>query len=56
MTPLQRRMMKELLSYLDELNVHIKSLDDEIDNFMKPEEKQASQAIQDVTGIGSTNA
>ena len=51
MSPLQRRMMKELLVHLDELNIHIKNLDDEIDNFMKPEEKQASQAIQDVTGI-----
>ena len=51
MSPLQRRMMKELLVHLDELNVHIKNLNDEIDNFMKPEEKQASQAIQDVTGM-----
>ena len=49
-------MMKELLVHLDELNIHIKNLDDEIDNFMKPEEKQASQAIQDVTGIGNTSA
>ena len=56
MSPLQRRMMKELLAHLDELNIHIKNLDDEIDNFMKPEEKQASQAIQDVTGIGNTSA
>ena len=56
MTPLQRKMMKELLSHLDELNVHIKNLDDEIDNFMKPEEKQASAAIQDITGIGNTSA
>lgn len=56
MSPLQRRMMKELLVHLDELNIHIKNLDDEIDNFMKPEEKQASQAIQDVTGIGNTSA
>ena len=31
MTPLQRRMMKELLSHLDELNTHIKNLDDEIE-------------------------
>ena len=45
--------MKELLSHLDELNVHINNLEDEIDNFMKPEEK-ATQAIQDVTGIGKT--
>ena len=56
MSPLQRRMMKELLVHLDELNIHIKNLDDEIDNFMKPEEKQASQVIQDVTGIGNTSA
>ncbi|MCI6888481.1 MAG: transposase [Lachnospiraceae bacterium] len=49
-------MMKELLVHLDELNIHIKNLDDKIDNFMKPEEKQASQAIQNVTGIGNTSA
>ena len=40
MSPLQRRMMKELLVHLDELNAHIKNLDDEIDNFMKLEEKK----------------
>jgi len=56
MSPLQRRMMKELLAHLDELNIHIKNLNDEIDSFMKPEEKQASHAIQDVTGIGNTSA
>ena len=31
MSPLQRRMMKELLAHLDELGVHIRNLDDEID-------------------------
>ncbi len=56
MTPLQRRMMKELLTHLDELNAHIKNLDDEIDNFMKPDEKQAVSVIEDVTGIGHTSA
>ena len=56
MTPLQRRMMKELLAHLDELNAHIKNLDDEIDNFMKPDEKPAASAIEDVTGIGHTSA
>ena len=56
MAPLQRRMMKELLTHLDELNIHIKNLDDEIDNFMKPEEKKASQVIQDIKGIGNTSA
>lgn len=56
MTPLQRRMMKELLVHLDELNTHIQNLSDEIDNFMKPEEKQAAALIQDVPGIGNTSA
>lgn len=56
MSPLQRRMMKELLKHLDELNAHIKNLNDEIDNFMKPEEKQTSEVIQEITGIGNTSA
>ena len=56
MSPLQRRMMKELLVHLDELNAHIKNLDDEIDNFMKPEEKKASEAMQSIPGIGNTSA
>ena len=56
MSPLQRRMMKELLSHLDELNIHVKNLDDEIDNFMKPDENKASAAIQKITGIGNTSA
>ena len=54
-SPLQRRMMKELLVHLDELNAHIKNLDDEIDNFMKPEDKKASEAIQSIPGIGNTS-
>ena len=55
MSLLQRKMMRILLDHLDELNTHIKELDDEIDNFMKPEEKQASRRIQDITGIGNTS-
>lgn len=56
MSLLQRRMMKELPAHLNELNIHIRNLDDEIDHFMKPEEKQASHAIQYVNGIGNTSA
>lgn len=56
MTPLQRRMMKELLSHVDELNIHIQNLNDEIDNRMKPEEKQAVEAIKDITGIANDTA
>ncbi len=49
-------MMRIFLGHLDELNKHIKELDDDIDSFMKPEEKKASQAIQDITGIANTGA
>ena len=56
MSDLQRKMMRLLLKHLDELNDHIRELDDDIDNFMKPEEKQAAEAIEDIPGIGSTSA
>ena len=56
MSDIQRKMMKTLLKHLDELNAHIKELDDDIDNFMKPEEKDAANAIQDIPGIGNTSA
>ena len=56
MTPVQRKMMKELLRHVDELDVHIQHLNDDIDNHMKPDEKQAVEAIKDVTGVGITSA
>ncbi len=56
MSDLQRKMMRILLNHLDELNAHIHELDDDIDNFMKPEEKRAAKAIQEIPGIGETSA
>lgn len=56
MTPLQRKMMKELLTHIDELDIHIKNLDDDIDNHMNDSEKKASEVIQDITGIGDASA
>lgn len=56
MSELQRKMMRILLDHLDELNAHIKELDDDIDNFMKPEERKACKVIQDIPGIGNTSA
>ena len=56
MSDLQRKMMRILLNHLDELNAHIRELDDDIDNFMKPEEKEAAEVIQDIPGIGNTSA
>lgn len=56
MTPLQRKMMKELLTHIDELDIHIKNLDDDIDNHMNDSEKKASEAIKDITGIADASA
>ena len=56
MSPVQRKMMKTLLRHLDELDELIRELDDDIDDFMKPKEHQAVDAIQDVTGIGKISA
>ena len=56
MSDLQKRMMRVLLNHVDELNTHIKELDNDIDNFMKPDEKKATEMIQDIPGIGNTSA
>ena len=56
MSNLQKRMMRVLLNHVDELNTHIKELDNDIDNFMKPDEKKAAEVIQDIPGIGNTSA
>lgn len=56
MSDLQKKMMRILLDHLDELNAHIRELDVDIDDFMKPEEKDASTVMQDIPGIGYTSA
>lgn len=56
LSPLQRKMMHILLKHLDELNYYINELDNDIDNFMKLEEKKAAATIKSVTGIGTTSA
>ena len=56
LSPIQKRMIKELLKHLDELDIHIRNLDDEIDNFMNPEEKDAVKSICEIPGIGETSA
>ena len=48
MSELQRKMMRILFDHLNELNIHIKELDDDIDSFMKPEDKKAASVIQDI--------
>ena len=56
MSDLQKKMLRILLNHVDELNAHIKELDNDIDDFMKPEEKKAAEAIQEITGIADISA
>ena len=56
LTPLQCKMMTELLKHVDELIIHIKNLDDEIDNRMNPDQKKAASAISDLPGLADNSA
>ena len=56
LSPVQRKVMCVLLKHLDDLNKYIAELDDDIDNFMNQSEKDASNAIQKVTGIAEKSA
>ncbi len=56
LSTLQKKMMRTMLTHIDELAKHIKELDDEIDRNMKDEEKIAAANIQEIPGIGNTSA
>ena len=53
---LQKKMMRTMLTHIDELVKHIKELDAQIDQSMKDEEKIAAATIQEIPGIGNTSA
>ena len=56
LTSLQKQMLRVMLKHIDELSVHIKELDDDIDRHMKDDEKAAAAQIQEITGIANTSA
>lgn len=56
LTALQRKMMKELLAHLDELDIHIKNLDEDIEHYMDPDEKVAVKAICAIPGVSDVSA
>ena len=56
LSPLQKKMLRTMLTHIDELTKHIKELDDEIDKDMKDEDKIAAAKIQEVPGVGNTSA
>ena len=56
LSPLQKRMLRVVLLHIDELNQHIASLDDEIDNTMHDQYRKAVDAVDAVTGIGPDSA
>lgn len=56
LTKVQKRMLHVMLNHIDELEKHIKELDDDIDHHMKDDEKIAAARIQEIPGIGNTSA
>lgn len=55
-TPLQNMMICELLTHIQELDKHIRRLEDEIDRHMSDEQKEAATKIEEITGIGENSA
>lgn len=56
LSSVQKKMLRTMLTHIDELAKHIKELDAEIDSSMKDEEKIAAARIQEIPGIGNTSA
>lgn len=56
LSELQKKMIRTMLTHIDQLAKLIKELDDDIDQNMKGEEKIAAAKIQEIPGIGNTSA
>ena len=56
LSKMQRRVLKELLKHLDELAGHISNLNEEINNFMNPDEKKCVEDMKAIPGIGNDSA
>lgn len=56
LSPVQRRLMKEVLKHIDELDRHIKALDDDIDSGMGGEYGKSIKAVDEISGVGKRSA
>ena len=56
LTPIQRKMIGVVLAHIDELDKHIKELDNEIDNNMGDDDKARADLLDDIPGIGPDSA
>ena len=56
MSPLQKKMMKELLKHINGLDGHVKELDQDIDTNMGGGYKPAIEALDKIPGIGKDGA
>ena len=56
MTPLQNKMIREVLAHIRELQTHIGNLEMEIDEHMDDTQKQAAKQLESITGIGENSA
>ena len=52
----QRRIIREILGHVDELDAHIAAIDEEVDSHMDDGQKAAAEAISGIPGMGETSA
>lgn len=55
-SPLQQKMMKEVFQHIDELNEHIKAIEEDISRHMNDEERECAELVEDIPGIGKMSA
>ena len=56
LSDVQRRIIREILGHVDELDAHIAAIDEEVDSHMDGGQKAAAEAISGIPGLGETSA
>lgn len=56
LSPVQRKLMKEALKRIDELERHIKALDDDIDSSMGEKYGKSIEKVDEIPGVGKRSA
>lgn len=56
LSPVQRKLMKEVLKHIDELDRHIKALDDDIDANMGKKYGKPIKEVDEIPGVGKRSA
>lgn len=55
-TPIQAKMLEEVLKHIDELTIHINELSNDIDNFMNGDQHKAVELLSTIPGVSTNSA